>query len=154
MLPLEIRADFELPCWPYVEGPGGKIPHEFLDYLKQYTVFRYLDDFIDDRGNYSDAILIPDENGIWPNDWESPIDCYQHMLYIYPDTLTIAEWPSDVSSGRELHRKIVAVTGDNYAWAEFNKSVSLHRIFSSHLVYISGHNTPGNITTAKPIVKL
>lgn len=153
-LPQELRSTFELPCWPYREGPGGQIPVELRDYLRKYSVFRYEDDYPGDRGQYSYAILIPDDDGVWPSDFKSPINAYQHTLYVHNETLEIIKWPNDRPEGFELHRKIVEGTGDNFAWAEFNKSVVLRSVNAHAVVYISGHNTPGNISNIRQITRI
>ena len=138
-LPLELRSSFELPVWPYREGPGN-VPTEFRDYLKQYTIFRYLDD----EADHPSAILVPNSEGEWPHNWESPIDCYEHIVYIHDDTLEVGTWPNDQNETK-LHEQIVAKTGDNYSWGSFNKKVSLHRVDQKILVYIDGHNRPANV---------
>ena len=145
-LPDTLRSTFELPVWPYREGPG-QTPIELRDYLKQFTIFRYEDNYTGGpRGMYAYAIMIPDENGTWAQDWESPIECYQHMLFIDDETLEIIHWPNDNPQGFALHRKIEEATGDTFAWSEFNKKVELRACNSHVIAYTRGHNTPGNIS--------
>lgn len=150
-LPNHIRAEFELPVWPYKEGPGGDVPIELRDYLKKLTIFRYEDDHDDGRGSYLGGILIPDNEGRWPSEWESPIHCYQHLVWVDDDYLTVIKWPNDRPEGRELHKQIVQKIGDNLAWGEFNKSVVLHRVTAQMVHYISGHNVPGNISIRREV---
>lgn len=150
-LPNEIRGTFELPVWPYRNGPGADTPHEFRDYLKALTVFRYQDDYFEEgTGNYLDAILIPDEDGVWPHQWEGSIKCFEHQLWVDSSdetfTLKIIEWPNDRSEGHQLHDSIKKATGDSFAWGSFNKSVEIFNVRPSTFNYVSGHNRPGNIS--------
>lgn len=150
-LPQEIRGTFELPVWPYREGPG-QTPVELRDYLKKLTVFRYEDDYTGGpSGMYAYAIMIPDEDGTWAQDWPGPIECYEHLLWVDNDTLEIIKWPNDNPQGFALHAKIVKETGDNYAWGAFNKKVELRACNSQVIVYTKGHNTPGNISNVNQI---
>ncbi len=149
MFPTSIRSKFELPVWPYREGSGGEIPHELRDYLRGLTVFRLLDDYVGERGQFAFAIMIPDLDGTWAQNWPPPIKCFEHHLWIDGDTLQVITWPNDRPEGYALHTRIMAEIGDNYAWAEFNKPVVLHSCNSQSLHYISGHDNPGNISSTR-----
>jgi len=144
MLTNETRANFELPVWPYREG-AGKVPPEFRDYLKHLTVFRYEDDYIGERAEHLGAILVPDKDGSWAHEWESPIQCYEHRVAVDNNTLAVIPWPNDDPQGYALHDEIVKKTGDNLAWARFNKSVVLHKCTSQFVHYLSGHDAPPTI---------
>lgn len=150
-LPEAIRGTFELPIWPYYDGPGVT-PVPLMEYLRDLTVFRYEDNYTGGAsGQYAYAIIIPDAEGSWAHEWEGPIECFEHLLWVDDGTLEIMEWPNDNPQGFALHRKIKEAVGDNYAWAEFNKKVVLRACNSHVLAYIRGHNTPGNITNVNLI---
>ncbi len=151
MFPMSVRSTFELPVWPYREGPGGEVPHEFRDYLRELNVFYYLDDYSDDKNNFTHAILVPNDEGQWPHEWKMPMDVYRQMVYIHDDTLEVGRWPNDQAEGRELYQKIVSATGDDFAWGEFNKPVTIAGVSSSIIRYIAGHNVPGNISKVRSI---
>lgn len=147
----EIRGTFELPVWPYKEGPGVT-PVELMTYFRELNVFRYEDSYTGGpSGTYAYAIMVPNDEGVWPQDWEMPLECFEHVLWVDDDTCEILEWPNDNPQGFALHRKITEEVGDNFAWAQFNTQVGIRACSSQFIAYTHGHNKAGNVTNAQTI---
>jgi len=135
-LPMDIRATFELPSWPY---GYDELPSDVVDYFRRYSIFYYRDSICKDDKVREGLIVPGSENKTLP------LDCYAHSCYIDYGmrTFKIVPWWSACS--RQFIKDCVAQTGDNLAWNVFNQ----HRIvkqFNNRFIkssLVGGHKKKG-----------
>jgi len=120
-LPLNIRADFDLPAWPYTENKDHF--QLFKQYMRELSVFYYSDsDNIVAGRDVSYPLFVSKVEGelLVP-----PEMAYMSSVYVDRNFRPI-KWPADKADGRVLLTAIKNndVTKDMLAWTNWNVPVT------------------------------
>lgn len=127
-LPLEIRATFELPAWPYTQNPEHL--ELFEKYLRSLHVIRYDDSHSDPNSLKYDFAFILNDIEVGGENHVFPIDGYFSRVAVHPDTFKVLSWPRnrDHDADPQWLENVEnnPISGDMLAWSHFNKKIRIH----------------------------
>lgn len=127
--PLSLRADFELPAWPYTKNMEHLALFE--KYLRDLSVIRYEDSEIDDGSfDYDFAFTIEDYTS-GGKKIVLPVDAYFSRVAVDPDTFKVLSWPRnrDHEADPQWLENVEnnPISGDMLAWSHYNTKIILHQ---------------------------
>ena len=127
MFPDNLRADFELPSWPYSEDPEDR--EDFENYMKSLSVFRYDDSDTEiDGRNVSYPISIK----LWEKPKQAPFYAYINSVYV-DDSFKPIIWPGGESESESRLEKLRnhKIASDMLAWSHWNVKCEVEALTDS-----------------------
>ena len=126
-LPLDMRANFELPVWPYSEDPEDI--EMFQQYMRDLSVFYYIDS--DTKVDNRD-VSYPLSIKLWDKPLEAPFPAYMSSVYVDDNFMPI-KWPGGQSESESRLQKLREhpIASDMFAWSNWNVKVEVLTLTTS-----------------------